>query len=186
MRKPTARVFYAVGPGCTACEAPYEGLDTSVPEWVRLEGAEPTPEGSGMPEHAEFVERRGKIPNRHPRLVYGCACHEVRLAAAAELNGRGFNIVDIANRLGCTDRHVHRLLDEREAAREKRPRWNAREIDLLLSAVKESGTGSERQACFDVAKALGRKGESVYRHWKRMKRNEVVDGVRKRSAGGLE
>lgn len=143
-------------------------------EWVR------------MPEHAEFVERQGKIPNWHPRLVYGCACHEVRLAGAAELNGRGFNIVEIANRLGCTDRHVHRLLDEWEAPREKRPRWNAREIDVLLSAVKETGTGSERQACFDVAKTLGRKGESVYRHWKRMKRNEVVDGVRKRSAGGVE
>ena len=43
-----ARGIYAVGPGCAAWEAPNESLDTSGPEWVRLEGAEPTPEGTGM------------------------------------------------------------------------------------------------------------------------------------------
>ena len=43
-----ARVFYAVGPECPACEPPHEGLDTSGPEWMRLEGAEPLPEGTGI------------------------------------------------------------------------------------------------------------------------------------------
>ena len=43
-----ARAFHAVGPECTACEAPHEGLDTSGPEWVRLEAADPIPEGRGM------------------------------------------------------------------------------------------------------------------------------------------
>ena len=43
-----ARVFYAVGPECPTCEAPHEGLDTSGPEWVRLEAADPMPEGSGL------------------------------------------------------------------------------------------------------------------------------------------
>ena len=41
-------VLYAVGPECPTCEAPHEGLDTSGPEWTRLEGAEPLPEGTGM------------------------------------------------------------------------------------------------------------------------------------------
>ena len=43
-----ARVFHAVGPECTACEAPHEGLDTSGPEWVRVEAADAVPEGRGM------------------------------------------------------------------------------------------------------------------------------------------
>ena len=43
-----ARVFHAVGPECTACEAPHEGLDTSGPEWVRVEAADPIPKGRGM------------------------------------------------------------------------------------------------------------------------------------------
>ena len=39
------RVFHTVGP---ECEASHEGLDTSGPECVRVEGAEPMPDGSGM------------------------------------------------------------------------------------------------------------------------------------------
>ena len=43
-----ARVFYAVGPECAACEPPHERLDTSGSQWMRLEAAEPIPEATGM------------------------------------------------------------------------------------------------------------------------------------------
>ena len=47
-RADEARVFHAVGPECTACEALHEGLDTSGLEWVRVEAADPVPNGIGM------------------------------------------------------------------------------------------------------------------------------------------
>ena len=121
------------------------------------------------PEHAQYVEKRAQVATWHPNWVLRCARHEVRLAASEVLNGRGHTHAEIAARLGCSDRHVRRLLTRIGAARETRPRWDAGEIELLRNTVTGRGTDSERQACANIARTLGRRPETVQAQWKRLK-----------------
>ena len=103
-----ARVFHAVGPECTACETPHDALDTSGPEWERVEAADPVPRGSGMtalelmrsgiePTSAEF---RGELdaldgiaqandvePDIARRFVWGELAKGVLLRHASMPNG---------------------------------------------------------------------------------------------------
>ena len=130
------------------------------------------------PEHAEYVEKRAQVATWHPNWVLRYARHEVRLAASEVLNGRGQTHAEIAARLGCSDRHVRRLLTRIGAAREMRPRWDAGEIELLRKAMRLRKTKSERQACFDVAQELGRTRETVHTQWKRLKRKAVADDAK--------
>ena len=127
------------------------------------------------PEHAQYVEKRAQVATWHPNCVLRCARHEVRLAASEVLNGRGHTHAEIAARLGCSDRHVRRLLAEAGAARKLRPRWDTEEIELLRYAVTGRGTDSERQACANIARKLGRRPETVHAQWKRLK-GKGLDG----------
>ena len=125
------------------------------------------------PEHAEYVEKRAKVPAWHGNFVFGSARHEVRLAATEALSERGTAAAEIAYRLECSRRHVRRLITTVGAAREVRPRWSSGEIELLRDSVRERGPTSERQACFAVAKELGRGAQTVHAQWKRMKRKHA-------------
>ena len=138
------------------------------------------------PEHAHYVEKRARVPTWHPNRVLGCARHEVRLAASQVLSKEGRTHDEIATRLECSHRHVRRLLAEAGAAREMRPRWDTGELELLRNAVTGRRTGSERQACADIAKELGRRPETVRAQWKRHKRRILENEATERAAGARE
>ena len=131
-------------------------------EWVR------------DPRRSAYVERKATAHPGHAKRVLEGATHTVRVAASGALREQGAANAQIAERLGCSERHVGRLLAEARAKRPKRRRWHDDEIALLKTEVKVVGDDSERAACFRIAGELGRNPETVHAKWKRLKRAEIT------------
>ena len=137
------------------------------------------------PQNADYVKRRAKLAAWHANIVYGCARHEVRVAAASALIERGATHAEIGQRLRCGDRQLRRLLDAIGAPRETRPRWSDDEIEILRNAVRPREGKSERAACFEVAATLGREPPTVHMQWKRLKRRDEAEADAARATVGV-
>ena len=146
-----------------------------VPDWRARRTLDRIAEWVREAEHAEYVERKAQVASWHASMVFNCARHEVRLAATQVLTERGRTAAEIAAHLGCTVRHVRRLLEASGAPREKRPRWTAEEIEVLRNGMRRRGARSERAVCFEIAKTLGRNPKTVHTYWKRLKRQQAPD-----------
>ena len=147
----------------------------ALPAWRASRTLDRIAEWVVQPEHADYVGRTAQIAAWHANRVFGCARHEARLAATHALIERRRTHAEIAAQLGCSDRHVRRLLETIDAVRVTRPRWTSEEIELLRDKVRGRGTASERQACFDCAVELGRNPRTVHTQWKRLKRRATRD-----------